>query len=238
MTSPVLISTHTAIPPKRDQPPLVLVVGDDPTTRTSIAVELTGGGFRVVEAADSDEAVARSQQEPPAAVIADYHLPHSTGVQLAAALNAIRHVPIIVLSGMADSRNVLEAIEAGVFLYLIKPLDPSRLVPLVRAALKRSVVERPAHDSRASKDPLAEKAVRCVGIATGLLMARYGLSSTDAYHRLRRYARRQRLSIPEVATAVLESSDRASRLFSAIASVPPGRADGTGRTEPPILQKS
>ena len=215
MSVPRPISARTPGAPDREDPPLILIVCGDAVTRASIASEMSGAGFRIVEAADGDQAGTRSQQEFPAVVIVDYDLGQTTGVELASALNAVRPIPIIVISGHVDSSLVLKALAAGVFLYLVGPLDPPRLVPIVRTALHHASMRGPATSTTKVREAASEVRVRSIGIATGLLMSRYGLTSTEAYHRLRRHARSRRIAVAEVASKILESSDRAHRHLSA-----------------------
>ena len=231
MSVPRSISTRTPGAPDREVPPLILIVSGDAGTRASIASEMSGAGFRIVEAADGDQAGTRSQQEFPAVGIVDHDLGQTTGVELASALNAVRPVPIIVLSGHADSSVVLRALAAGVFLYLVRPLDPPRLVPIVRAALHHASMRGPASSTTTARDSASEERARSIGIATGLLMSRYGLTSTEAYHRLRRHARSQRIAVAEVASEILESSDRAFRHLSAAGAAAAEHGHAAGRAD-------
>jgi hypothetical protein len=66
---------------------------------------------------------------------------------------------------------------------------------------------------------------RSIGIATGLLMERFHLDELDAYHRLRRYARSQRLKIVEVTDALVAASTQLVHLLNAIAAMT--RSDST-----------
>jgi CheY-like chemotaxis protein len=208
--------------PRQEPPsgPLVLVVDDDPIVLTTVSGELRQAGFRVAEAANAEEAIARCAAERPAVVIADYRLPHMSGVQLSAELNASDYVPVIFLSAYSDERIVADALAAGAFVYLVKPIDPPQLLPVVKAALHRSEDLRSAWLARVTKGTLTEEQARTISLVTGLLMERFRMSHTDAYHRLRQYARSQRVKIIEVANIILDSSDRANNLLSSISAMP------------------
>jgi AmiR/NasT family two-component response regulator len=211
--------------------PLVLVVDDDPIILTTVSGELRQAGFRVAEAANAEEAIARCAAERPAVVIADYRLPHMSGVQLSAELNAGDYVPVIFLSAYSDERVVADALAAGAFVYLVKPIDPPQLLPVVKAALHRSEDLRSAWLARLTKGTLTEEQTRTIALVTGLLMERFRMSHTDAYHRLRQYARNQRVKIIEVANVILDSSDRANSLLASISSMPAHAPDPKKRSE-------
>lgn len=218
--------------------PLVLVVDDDPVILATLGVELRRAGYRVVEAGDAEEALLRSAEEVPAVVIADYCLPKLSGIELSARLNAADFVPIIFLSAFSNDKVVADALAEGAFVFLVKPIDPPQLLPVVRAALHRAVDLRTLWLARQSKGTLTDAQARTISVVTGLLMERFRISHTDAYHRLRQYARSQRLKIAEVATTILESSDRANSLLSAISSAQPRAGEPGKAPSRPLAQES
>ena len=113
------------------RPRPVLIVDDDIET---LAVErqlLAENGFRVVEARDGAEALRAVQTDPPAVVVLDIQMPGVDGPTFARELRqALRHVPLVVLTGVADPRHQADRCNAEA--YLSKPFDAEELVRIVR----------------------------------------------------------------------------------------------------------
>ena len=113
------------------RPRPVLIVDDDVET---LAVErqlLAENGFRVVEAHDGAEALRVVQDDPPAVVVLDVQMPGMDGPSFARELRmALRRVPLVILTGVADPRH--EADRCNAEAYLSKPFDAQEFVSVVR----------------------------------------------------------------------------------------------------------
>jgi two-component system cell cycle sensor histidine kinase/response regulator CckA len=117
---------------------LVLVVEDNPITRRMMRFALESEGFRVVEAGDGQSALAAAAQAAPAVVVQDYVLPDMDGIQLIEGLRLLpgmTETPILVVTGLVSQIDALrrQALENTTF--LPKPIEPSRLLDVVRAVL-------------------------------------------------------------------------------------------------------
>ena len=109
----------------------VLVVDDDDATRAAEHAVLTEDGFRVIEARDGEEALRAIQQDPPALVVLDVHMPGVDGPSFARSLRmALRRVPLVILTAAGDPRR--EADRCNAEAYLAKPFDAGELVRVVR----------------------------------------------------------------------------------------------------------
>ena len=109
----------------------VLVVDDDDATRSAERAVLSEGGFRVIEARDGEEAMRAITNDPPAMVVLDIQMPGVDGPSFARALRvALRHVPLVVLTGADDPRH--EADRCNAEAYLTKPFDAPELLKVVR----------------------------------------------------------------------------------------------------------
>ncbi len=120
----------------------VLVVDDDPVTRTIARGVLEKQGFRVSEAADGIAALERLETSQDFQLIAlDLEMPRMGGADL---LDRIRRsvataaLPVIVLTGATSEATEIELMERGADDYMRKPIDAARLVARVRAVLRRS----------------------------------------------------------------------------------------------------
>jgi two-component system response regulator HupR/HoxA len=119
--------------------PTVLIVDDEPRVLDALEVILAAD-FRVLRAADGDEALRRLAADPDVAVIVtDHRMPGMTGVELlrrsqAVAPDAVR----IVLTAYTDVDNLMEAINTGhIYHFIAKPWDPTELLVVVRRAVER-----------------------------------------------------------------------------------------------------
>jgi len=123
----VVIDPHYLSEFARNQPsldgkrPSVLIVDDSAGVRQLIAATLAGAGFDVSVAAGAREAVQRLAESPTDALVVDYSMPHSSGVDLVRALRAAGvEIPIVMVSGVATPEEQKAAWEAGVDAYMDK----------------------------------------------------------------------------------------------------------------------
>jgi two-component system chemotaxis response regulator CheY len=129
----------------------VLVVDDETALRRSLCVILAKAGYDVVEAEDGEKAVAAIQKSEGNArlvdvIICDLYMPKMNGMEAIAYFHSqFPSVPVIVLTGKPDLLNAEKLkTEQGVMDYLVKPVQPERLVEAVRKAAFQKAVK--GHD--------------------------------------------------------------------------------------------
>ena len=107
----------------------VLVADDSGTMRKIIIRSLNAVGITsVVEAADGSQAVALFKSGSFHLVLTDWNMPGKTGLEVAREIRAQDpNIPIIMITTEAEKRRVLDAIQAGVSDYLVKPFTPDML---------------------------------------------------------------------------------------------------------------
>jgi two-component system, OmpR family, KDP operon response regulator KdpE len=115
----------------------ILVVDDEPQILRVLRIHLTARQYTVITAATGAEALQRAEAEHPDVVILDLGLPDLDGVEIVRRLRAWTGVPIIVLSGRADSRDKVEALDAGADDYVTKPFSTDELLARVRVVTRR-----------------------------------------------------------------------------------------------------
>jgi two-component system response regulator RegX3 len=118
-------------------PPLVLVVDDEPSYRDALAVALQREGFLVETAADGPEALARFDAARPALVLLDVMLPRISGIDVCRELRARSRVPIIMVTAKNTEIDAVVGLEVGADDYVTKPFRLRELIARVRAALRR-----------------------------------------------------------------------------------------------------
>jgi two-component system KDP operon response regulator KdpE len=116
----------------------VLVVDDEPQILRALRINLRVRQYEVFTAATGAEALDVAGRHPPDLVILDLGLPDLSGLEVIAGLRGWTSVPIVVLSGRADSADKVEALDAGADDYVTKPFAMDELLARMRAALRRA----------------------------------------------------------------------------------------------------
>lgn len=140
----------------------------------------------------------------PDLILMDIALPGLDGIAAAREILAFRPLPVVIVTGHADAGLVERAAAAGVFTYLLKPVGQRDLDAAIQMARARFAE---LHALRQQIQDLAEalEVRKVVEQAKGILMKRLQLSEAEAFRRLQRRAASQRLSLREIAVAVLEA---------------------------------
>ena len=103
----------------------ILVVGDMSTMRRIVKNILKQLGFANVEEADNgQEVLDKLRKESFGFVISDWNMPVMTGIDLLRAIRAddqLKTVPVLMVTAEAQKQNLIEAIQAGVSNYIMKP---------------------------------------------------------------------------------------------------------------------
>jgi two-component system, OmpR family, phosphate regulon response regulator OmpR len=138
--------------PLPDNAPHILVVDDDHRIRELLTKFLSENGFRVTPANDANAARAAMRGLTFDLVILDVMMPGENGISLARDLKVMSHVPICMLTALADADHRIEGLEAGVDDYLPKPFEPRELLLRVKNILRRGRNVQPASDEVAMGD--------------------------------------------------------------------------------------
>jgi CheY-like chemotaxis protein len=117
----------------------VLVVDDNDLMRLLIATMLTRGGYDVVAVGDGPAAIAAAQGNVDV-VLLDLTLPGIDGLEVCRQLRAApatTRLPIIMLTGRDDPRDVRDGLRAGADDFLIKPFEEPDLISAVKRLASR-----------------------------------------------------------------------------------------------------
>ena len=133
----------TGSPQARDpnRPTRVLVVDDEEEVRATLCEFLGEHGFVPVQAADGEEALAKSFTEKPDLILLDLRLPKVDGYQVCQTLkgNPITSViPIIMVTALNATPQKVMGIEYGADDYIEKPFDLEELLPRIRMVMRRA----------------------------------------------------------------------------------------------------
>ncbi len=131
-----------------------LVIDDSPTMRKILIAALRTGGFNdVVEAGDGEEALTKIHAENIDFVITDWNMPKMTGLELAKAVRSdgrIKHLPIIMVTTRDQKQDIMQAFEAQINNYIIKPFTPEILKDKIDTVLM--VAKELASDVKTSEE--------------------------------------------------------------------------------------
>ena len=152
-----------------DNPSLqrILIVEDEDNARKGYEALLRKWNCEVLGVGSGEEALAKFPEFIPQVILADVELPGMNGLDLLRHLgDEIQRIPVIIITGRGSDERVVQAIEAGAFWYIEKPLKP----PVLRALLDRALRARagPAGGSRANAATARSRQTRS---ARGLVRA-------------------------------------------------------------------
>jgi two-component system OmpR family response regulator len=119
----------------------ILVVEDDPRIVELLHIALGAHGFRVVSALNGDDGWRMLVDDPPDLAIFDVRLPRRSGLDLVESVRrepSLLHLPVILVSALAETESRLAGLARGADDYLAKPFSPKELVARVRRMLARA----------------------------------------------------------------------------------------------------
>src|ERR1700687_3841057 len=120
--------------------PHLLVVDDDSRLRDWRRRYLSENGFRVTVAADATEARANLASFAFDLIVLDVMMPGESGLDLTGALRAGSlgpHLPVLLLTAMAEPEDRINGLERGAADFLAKPFEPRELVLRIRNIIER-----------------------------------------------------------------------------------------------------
>ena len=118
----------------------IVVVDDEPAVLRAVTAVLEAAGYRVEGARDQREALRAVLEDPPALVVLDVNMPGLDGWELCDILRRQSHtrdVPVLFLTGRADLRDQITAMQVGGSDYVTKPFRPEELRAKVEAWVGR-----------------------------------------------------------------------------------------------------
>jgi RNA polymerase sigma factor (sigma-70 family) len=120
------------------QPPVVFVVDDDPSVRSSLKFLMSSVGLQVESFDSADALLQRKLPDAPSCLVLDVRLRGLSGLDFQRELAARNcHMPIIFITGHGDIPMSVRAMKAGAVEFLTKPFRDQDLLDAVRIALEK-----------------------------------------------------------------------------------------------------
>jgi response regulator NasT len=182
-------------------PVRILVAEDEAIIRLDLVEMLTEAGYVVVaQATNGVEAISLAQEHKPDLAILDVKMPELDGIS--AAEKIIEIAPVLMLTAFSQKDLVERARDAGAMAYVVKPFSISDLVPAIEIAISR---HRQLVALQKEVGDLHERLEtrKVIDRAKGILMATLKLSEPDAFSWIQRTAMDRRMSMKDVALAVI-----------------------------------
>jgi DNA-binding NtrC family response regulator len=131
----------------------LLVVDDDSLIRSSLSTVLGLEGYDVLQAASGAEALQVLDQHTPDLVITDFNMPVLNGMQLLREVQT-RHpeLPVILVTGYGTVEQAVEAMKAGAYDYVSKPIIDDEMKMVIRRALNEQSLRDENSDLRKRLD--------------------------------------------------------------------------------------
>jgi DNA-binding NtrC family response regulator len=134
-------------------PARILVVDDDDNLRWVLQTQLEDMGYVVSAAADGHQAVAAIEKEPPALVLTDMKMPGLSGMDLLDKIHSeYPEVAVVIITAFGTIQSAVQAMRAGAYDYLAKPIDYEELGLVVNRVLEHFRLVAEVRTLRASLD--------------------------------------------------------------------------------------
>lgn len=130
---------------------VILVVEDEESIRTLIALNLQAAGYTVEEAKDGTQALEKIKSVKPDLVLLDWMLPGLDGLDVLRSLKAdpaFATLPVIMLTAKSEEHDIVLGLEMGATDYITKPFSNKVLVARIRAILRRGDAAPPEENIR------------------------------------------------------------------------------------------
>jgi two-component system NtrC family response regulator len=131
----------------------ILVVDDDESLRRITQLQLEEAGYEVLTASNGEAALKTIEEEAPALVITDLKMPGLSGLEvLKKAREWYPQTSILMVTAFGTVQNAVEAMKAGAYDYITKPIDYEELVLVVNRAMEHQHLLEEVRSLRVSLD--------------------------------------------------------------------------------------
>ncbi len=185
----------------------VVVAEDEALIRMDLTEMLIEAGHEVVgQAPDGAQAVEMARQLRPDIVVMDVKMPVMDGLTAAEIVGREGLAAVVMLTAFSDRTLVERAAEAGVMSYVVKPFASHDVLPALDIAAARWQ-QRVALEAEVADLSDRLETRKRLDRAKGLLMTKLKVSEAEAFRWIQKAAMDRRMSMREVADAVVSGMD-------------------------------
>ena len=180
----------------------ILVAEDETIIRLDLVEMLTEAGYEVIAQAENGAvAIELAKQHKPDLAILDVKMPEVDGITAAEQIISIS--PVLMLTAFSQRELIERARDAGVMAYVVKPFSINDLVPAIEIAISRHKQMKSLEAEVADIYERLESR-KIIDRAKGILMKALNLSEPEAFSWIQKTAMDRRISMKEVAAAVID----------------------------------
>ena len=125
----------------------VLVVEDEASIASFVALYLKNAGYDVAPVANGSEALLSVERQQPSLIVLDLMLPDIDGIEICRRVRQKSDVPILMLTARDEDVDKIIGLEVGADDYMTKPFNPRELVARVKSILRRTTPDRKERES-------------------------------------------------------------------------------------------
>lgn len=129
---------------------IVLVVDDSPNTLRMLTDAIEGAGMTVLVALDGEQALSLTERITPDVILMDAVMPGIDGFEICRRLKqnvAVSHVPVIFMTGLSETEDIIKGLNAGGVDYVTKPISPDELLARIRVHLANARISQSARSA-------------------------------------------------------------------------------------------
>lgn len=121
----------------------ILLVDDEPISLHVLSEFLNEANFLHEKSENGRDAFKKLKSAPNeySVVVMDRIMPYMSGLEMLRAMQnseELKNIPVIMLTGLGEKEDIIDAVKAGVFDYLTKPVEKDLLIKLIERALRVS----------------------------------------------------------------------------------------------------
>ena len=121
--------------------PSILIIDDERAIRKTLTEILGYEGYKIDEASDGEEGLAKFKEKTYDLVLCDIKMPKLDGIEFLEKAKEINsEIPIIIISGHGNIETAVEAVKKGAYDYISKPPDLNRMLITLRNAMDKTTL--------------------------------------------------------------------------------------------------
>jgi len=126
---------------------IVLVVDDSPDTLRMLTDAIEDAGMTVLVALDGEQALSLTERITPDIILMDALMPGMDGFEICRRLkrnSGLSHVPVIFMTGLGETEDIVKGLDAGGVDYLRKPISPDEMLARIKVHLANARISQSA----------------------------------------------------------------------------------------------